>query len=118
MWLEIILVENNISLENLKELANNRFWDMVKAVVDIERNIMALNAWLHADEEWFLLENWSLQNNLRWINLYVNEYPNASRIEFDSMINVRPNQNNKSRSIEDEKIKLKIIETVNLLVKN
>jgi hypothetical protein len=49
-------VEDIITLDSLKILANNRFGDMVKAVVDIEKKIMTLNGQLHADEESFLLE--------------------------------------------------------------
>lgn len=85
----------------LKEIALERFGDMVKAVVDIEKQTLAISGELHADEESFLLEQGSEQNNLWGINLY----PDAvgdNFIEFDSMINIRPSQNNRSRGVENE----------------
>jgi hypothetical protein len=70
---------------------------------------------MHADEEAFLLEQGSLQQNLWGINIYPNlEMPNM--IEFDSMINIRPNQNNRSRNVEDEIIRKKILEIVTILI--
>ena len=96
-------------------MAEASFGDMVKAVVDIENNIMVVDESLHADEEKILLENNSKQENLWGINIYPdNEKENM--IEFDSMINIRPNQNNRSRNIENEEIRKKIIETVFKLI--
>ncbi|MBU0647738.1 hypothetical protein KJ855_01005 [Patescibacteria group bacterium] len=98
----MVLIDQKISQERLKEIASWRFGDMVKGVVDVERRVMALGADLHADEEAFLLEKGSKQNDLWGINLY----PDLSMpdfLEYDSMINVRPQQNNRSRDVEDEK---------------
>lgn len=39
-----------IPLSELAEMAADRFGDLVKAVVDIERGVMALDAEMHADE--------------------------------------------------------------------
>ena len=91
---------------------------MVKAVVDIEKEIMAVDAGLHADEEALLIENGSSNSNLWGINLYPGLYGNDDFIEFDSMINIRPIQGNKTRSVEDLSIRKKIIAIVNKLVKN
>ncbi|MBI5150593.1 MAG: hypothetical protein HZA28_07485, partial [Candidatus Omnitrophica bacterium] len=51
------------------------------------------------------------QKNLWGINLYP-ETPDEDFIEFDSMINVRPSQNNRSRGVEDEGLRKKIVEIV------
>lgn len=91
------------------------FGEFVKAVVDVEQNIMVVEAELHADQESFLLEQGSKQKNLWGINFYVNK-SGGEFIEFDSMINIRPWQNNGSRVVDDPKIRKKIIEIVNLLV--
>jgi hypothetical protein len=90
---------------------------MVKAVVDVEREIMALGGDLHSDEEAFLLENGSLQENLWGINLWV-EKPFEEMIEFDSIINIRPKQGNRSRFIEDENVRNKIKKIIKKLIKN
>jgi hypothetical protein len=73
---------------------------MVKAVVDVQRGIMAIGGELHADEEAALLDQGSRQTDLWGINLYP-DASGAERVEFDSMINVRPAQGNRSRSVED-----------------
>lgn len=90
--------------------------DLVKAVVDIDKKIMAVDAELHADQEQKLLEEGSSQKNLWGINLYP-EKEGRDLIEFDSMINIRPWQNNRSRGADDPKIQERIIEIVNKLVK-
>ncbi len=96
-------------------MAENRFGDLVKAVVDIEKGSMVVDAELHADEEKFLLENDSKQEHLWGINLYPDDVE-GDFIEFDSMINLRPSWGNKSRGVEDAKIQEEIIKLVNDLV--
>jgi hypothetical protein len=113
---EIILIENPIGKAELKQTAEKRFGDMVKAVVDLDKKIMAIGGGLHADEEAFLLQKGSLQENLWGINIYP-EMKLPDMVEFDSMINIRPRQNNRSRGVEDEKIRTQILEIIKLLVK-
>ena len=84
---------------------------MVKGVVDITRQKLAIDADLHADLEKLLLEDGSAQDNVWGINLWF-EDEGDDFIEFDSMINVRPRQGNRSRSVEDESIQTKIREIV------
>jgi len=50
------IVHEKITIEELKKRAARTFSDLVKAVVDIEKEIMAVDAELHADEESILLE--------------------------------------------------------------
>jgi len=109
------IVTNNISLDELKKLALSRFGNLVKAVVDIDKKIMALDAELHADEEALLLADGSKQENLWGINIYPEMSP-ADRIEFDSMINIKPHQANRSRYVEDQTIREKIIRIVDKLI--
>lgn len=110
------IIENKISIDELKEMSANMFGNLVKAVVDIEKEIMAVDADLHADEEAFLLQNGSEQKNLWGINLYPDVEENDF-IEFDSMINLRPSQNNRSRGVDNLDIQKKIIAIVNKLIK-
>jgi len=113
--MDIILVEAPITREQLKTAAEQLYGDMVKAVVDIEKGVMALGGELHADEEAFLLERNSSQQNLWGINLYPDrELPDM--IEFDSMINIRPRQNNRTRSVEDATVRRAIMAIVTRLV--
>jgi len=59
-----------------------------------------------------LLDNGSKQKSLWGINFYP-DIEDSGFIEFDSMINMRPSQGNKSRGVEDRGIYSKIIEIVN-----
>jgi len=89
---------------------------MVKAVVDVDRKIMALDGELHADEEALLLENGSRQENLWGINIYP-ELEGPERIEFDSVINIRPSQGNRTRGVDDQATREKIVQVVVELLK-
>ena len=109
------IVDGPISLADLKAIAEGRFGNLVKAVVDVERKIMALDGELHADEEALLLENGSRQENLWGINIYP-DLEGPDRIEFDSVINIRPSQGNRSRGVDDQSIREKIVEVVAGLV--
>jgi len=96
-------------------MARVGFGDMVKAVVDVSREIMAAGGELHADEEALLLEEGSRQGDLWGINLYPTE-TSPEWIEFDSMINVRPARGNRSRDVEDEETRAIIRRIVESLV--
>jgi len=113
--MDIRVIKIPITRTELGEIAKERFGDLVKAVVDIEQGIMAISGELHADEEALLLEQGSSQNNLWGINLYP-DITNEDWIEFDSMINVRPSQNNRSRGIDSVEIREKIINIVKKLI--
>lgn len=96
----IILVDKPISRQELKAGARPYFEEVVKAVVDVEKRVMAIGGELHSDEEAFLLEQNSRQENLWGINLFT-ELDSSEMVEFDSMINVRPAQDNRSRGVEN-----------------
>ncbi len=111
----IRIIKQPIKRSELKKIAEERYGDLVKAVVDIKKEIMAIGGELHSDEEAVLLEEGSEQNHLWGINIY----PDLERdnwIEFDSIINIRPAYGNNSRFVEDEKIREKIKEIVNKLI--
>ncbi len=109
------IINEPVSLADLKAMAQNGFGNLVKAVVDVDRQIMAVDGELHADEEALLLENGSQQRNLWGINIYP-ELEGADRIEFDSMINIRPSQGNRSRGVDSLEIREKIIQVAHNLI--
>jgi hypothetical protein len=110
------IVREMITLEELKKMAEERFGNLVKAVIDVERELLAVDAELHADEEAALLENGSRQENLWGINIYP-EIPEEEWIEFDSMINLRPSQGNRTRGVDKPELRQKIITIVGKLVR-
>lgn len=88
---------------------------MIKAVVDTGVGIIGLDAELHADIEKQMLETGSKQEDLWGINLYP-EMAGDDFVEFDSLINIRPHQGNRSRDVQDEKIRQRIMEIINKLI--
>ena len=116
MPISILIVREPVTLDELRSLARAQFGEMIKAVVDVQQGIMAIGGELHADEEAVLLDEGSRQSDLWGINLYPDAAA-AERVEFDSMINVRPAQGNRSRSVEDAARRERIQEIVNQLVR-
>ena len=105
-----------LTLTELRQMAGTLFENMVKAVVDIEQGKMALDAELHSDLEALLLREGSKQKDLWGINLYP-DLSGEELIEFDSMINMRPSQGNRSRGVENPEIQKKIVETVTQIIR-
>ena len=93
------------------------FGEMIKAVVDVRRGVMAIGAELHADEETALLDDGSMQADVWGINLYPSE-TGEEWLEFDSMINVRPARGNRGRGVEDEATRATIRDIVRRLVRD
>ncbi len=95
----------------LARLAGHFFEEMVKAVVDVKKEIIAVDAELHSDLESLLLKEGSKQGDLWGINLYPGQEGDGF-IEFDSMINLRPSQGNRSRGVEDPRFQRAIVDIV------
>jgi hypothetical protein len=108
-------IDSPITVGELASMAEVGFGDLVKAVVDVKRGIMAVDGELHSDEEALLLESGSEQHHLWGINLYP-ALARADLIEFDSLINIRPSQGNRSRGVGDPDIREQIVRVVDSLV--
>jgi hypothetical protein len=91
-----VTVASPVSIEQLRQLAKGRFGDMVKAVVDIQRGVMVLDADLHAD--------------------FYPDVEGDDWLEFDSMINLRPSLGNSSRGVDDAATRKQIADLVRKLV--
>ncbi len=105
------ILDKKITISDLQKM--EEYFDyMSKAVVDIEKGIIAVDAELHSDIEELLLENGSNQKMLYGINIVFGE----SDIEFDSMINPPRNREagfpRAGREIADPKIRERIKEIV------
>jgi len=108
-------INNKITIDELKKMADNMFGELVKAVVDIEKEVMIVDAELHSDQEKEFLKNGSNQNNLWGINLYPDE-DSEDFIEFDSMINLRPSWGNRSRGVDNLETQNTIKNIVKILI--
>jgi hypothetical protein len=88
--------------EMLQELGS-----FIKLAVDIKRAILAGGGQMHADCESMLLKDGSQQSDIwgaDWI-------PAIQKVEFDALINIRPNQQNYAMTIQDPNIK-QLVETI------
>lgn len=109
------ILKDSISLDEFKKMTD-LFGDMVKAVVDTDREIIAVDAELHSDLEALLLENGSNQKNVWGVNIYP-ELSGDDFVEFDLMINMKPSQGNKTRGVDDGLIREHILKIVDKRIK-
>ncbi len=91
----------------MTEWAQETYKEMIKAVADVERRLLAVGGDLHADAEAVLLEEGSRQEDLWGINLYPQK-PDRDRIEYTSLINIKPRQNHRAMEIRDPVLREKI----------
>jgi hypothetical protein len=110
------IISHSINFQELKTAATDLFGDMVKAVVDVEQKLLAVDAELHSDLEALLLQNGSRQEHLWGINLYP-DLSESDWLEYDSLINIRPSQNNQGRGVEDPGLRQRIRDIITEKVK-
>jgi hypothetical protein len=102
------IVAGQITVADLAAMAEATFGDMVKAVVDVGRGLLAVDAGMHSDLEALLLDAGSRQGDLWGINLYPADFGAEGFLEFDSMINLRPGKGNRTRSVDDPAVRAAI----------
>lgn len=108
----LLIIREKANEEILKKIAED-LDGYVKVVVDVKRKILAAGGKLHVDGEKLMLEDSSKQADL-WgggIDFETGE------IDFDSMINLRPNQNNSSREVLDQNIRKQMEVIIRKLLK-
>ena len=91
-----MIVQNKIQKEELKP-------PFIKAVADIEKEIISVDCELHIDCAEELVREGSEWKNLWGFNIY----PDAS-VDFISLINIRPASRNRSMEIQNPEIRQKI----------
>jgi hypothetical protein len=103
----INILTKQLSKSDLEIYKNAPYENLIKFVVDIEKEIIALGGEMHADAEMKLLqEEASEQDNLWGANIL--PWGEESKLEYISLINIKPSQQNFSMEIEDEGIKNKV----------
>ena len=113
--MEIRIIRDKIALAKLSHMAKEGFEDMVKAVVDVEKQIMAVGGAMHADAESELMKAGSKQDSLWGINIFPQRDADQM-IEYESLINIRPRADNRTMEIQDEDLRGKIKEIVARLI--
>ncbi|MDP3697825.1 MAG: DUF5674 family protein [Candidatus Taylorbacteria bacterium] len=113
---DLHIIEEPITKEELKKIAEERFGDLVKGAVDIEQGIMVLGGEFHMDESHFLYEQRQSKSDNVWgINLYPDK-SGDDMIEYDSVINLKPGLGNRTRGVDSQEIKEKIKKVVKKLI--
>ena len=92
---------------NKNDLA--QFGDFIKIVVDLEKKILAIGCELHIDCAEELIQKSSISKNLWGANAYMSD----KRIDFVSLINIRPSENNRSMEIQDPGVKDRVAAIIN-----
>lgn len=112
--MQVKIIKEKISFDELKKIADEGYNEMVKAAVDVDTGTMAVGGELHADESEALFEQGSKNENLWGINIYLNR-PKEDCLEYNSLINVKPSIN-RSMDIQNLEVKEKIMKIVNNLI--
>ena len=99
----IHLIQEKATSAQIQEMLEE-YENMIKIVVDIRRRFLSGGGEMHSDCESALLESGSEQDDL-W---GANWYPNEQRIEFESLINIRPRLGNRSILIQDENLRKQV----------
>ena len=112
---EIVILHEPVVKDELRRLVTDGFGDMVKYVVDVERERIALGGQLHADAEALLLDDGSRHEDLWGANYYPGVEPEHC-IEFTSLINIRPAQSNPSMELLDAALRDRVRRLTHLLI--
>lgn len=108
----IIILREKKANDNEIEKMCYEYGDYIKVVVDIEKEILAGGGEMHYDEERLLLQYGCSQENLWGAGVDIK----TKKIDYDSMINVRPNQDNPSRIVAAPEIREKIDKIITKLL--
>ena len=107
----IYIIRDRATPEQIKDMLQ-MLQAYIKIAVDIERGILAGGGAMHADCESVLLDDGSHQEFI-W---GADWDPATQQVTFESLINIRPRQNNPSMEILDSTIQEKVVEvTIRLL---
>ena len=100
----IKIIDKKITENELREIAKDFYIDMIKGVADIERGILAIGGEYHMDANAILIENGSRQQNVWGFNWYFDR-TGDERIEYVSLINIRPAQGNRSMEVQNASLR-------------
>lgn len=99
----LILLDKKITASQIEQ-ASADLQGYIKFVVDVKKKIMSAGGKRHVEGEELLLENGCKQENL-WGGGYDRQ---THEIDFDSMINIRPQVNNPSREILNASVRTSV----------
>ncbi len=113
--MDIRIITKPISRDELREIAQEFYGEMLKGVVDVKKEIIAVGGEYHMDSNLLLIENGSNQPDIWGINIHLDK-DKENWLEYRSLINIRPAQGNRAMELANETIRAKIKEIVNRLI--
>ena len=105
--MDIKIIDKKITEPELREIAKDFYGEMVKGVVDVEREIMVMGGEYHMDANVELINNGSKQQNVWGFNWYFDK-TGDERIEYVSLINIRPAQGSRMMEVQDVSLRDKM----------
>ena len=93
----ILIVRKTASPEQIGQMSENFGGNFIKLAVDVNREILAGGGELHADCEQSLLKDGSEQIDI-W---GADWHPDTRTVTFESLINIRPRQQNFGLEVQD-----------------
>ena len=114
--MDIKIIAENITIDELKKIAKVYYVSMIKGVVDIDKEIIAFGGEYHIDANNILLENGSDQSDLWGFNIVFDKSV-ESWIEYTSLINIRPLAKNFDMEVQDISIRNRMKEIINSKIK-
>src|SRR3989344_6944634 len=109
--MNIQILDHKISMEEVKKLADSWYGTMIKGTVDVEQKKVALGGDYHIESSEMLTNSSSKFEDVWGFNIRFEENPDGV-LEFDSMVNIKPNFSNRSRGINNEEVKKKATEVI------
>lgn len=116
--LNIKIVDKEVSLDEIKLLAKETYEYMIKGTVDIVKEVVALGGQYHRDSAELLVKNGSIGNNVWGFNVVFDDSQMGYFLEYDSMVNIKPDLNNLKREILDEDLRNRVKEIVEKQITN
>ena len=109
--MNIQILDHKISIEETKKMADSWYGTMIKGTLDIELGRVALGGDYHIESSEMLTASGSKFENVWGFNIRFEEDPDGV-LEFDSMVNIKPNFGNRSRGINNEEVIKKATEII------
>lgn len=105
--MEVRIIKEKISEEELKKIAQDGFGTVVKIAVDVEKEIMAVGGEWHSECQEALVESGSSSKDVWGVNIHLWK-PREEELEFFALINIKPSEGNYEMEILSAEIKQKI----------
>lgn len=117
--MDIRIVSDTITEAEIREIAREFYGSIIKGVADIEREVLALGGEYHSDALDILIDNGSRGEDVWGFNITLDsDQPLDERIEYISLINIRPAKGSRDMEIKDVQLKDRIRDIIKKRIEN